>query len=71
MWFVLILDKLIFLYLVDHKHNFDKYNSSSVTDYGVGYDYASIMHYSPYAFSKNDKMTISPKVTKVVPSSII
>ncbi|XP_054289680.1 zinc metalloproteinase nas-15-like [Macrosteles quadrilineatus] len=48
----------------DHKHNFDKYNSSTVTDHGVGYDYESIMHYSAYAFSRNDQMTITPKDKK-------
>lgn len=48
----------------DHKHNFDKYNNTAVTDYGVGYDYSSIMHYSAYAFSKNDKITISAKDKK-------
>ncbi|KAG8308162.1 hypothetical protein J6590_002246 [Homalodisca vitripennis] len=48
-----------------HKHNFNKYNSSAVTDYGVGYDYSSIMHYSAYAFSKNEQMTITAKAPNV------
>ncbi|KAH8403180.1 hypothetical protein KR222_006461, partial [Zaprionus bogoriensis] len=39
------------------KHNFQIYRS---TDFGIGYDYASIMHYGPYAFSINGKPTIFP-----------
>lgn len=45
-----------------HEHNFDKQGPSVVTDFGVGYDYQSIMHYSNYAFSKNKKPTLTPKV---------
>lgn len=41
-----------------HEHNFNKYNTSVVTDYGVSYDYGSVMHYSGKAFSKNDEPTI-------------
>ncbi|KAF7992668.1 hypothetical protein HCN44_005012 [Aphidius gifuensis] len=43
------------------EHNFEKYDSNTVTDYGVGYDYQSVMHYSSKAFSKNGNMTIVPK----------
>ncbi|GAB0091048.1 zinc metalloproteinase nas-13 [Sergentomyia squamirostris] len=35
------------------EHNFEVYTNSYVTDYNEGYDYGSIMHYGPYAFSKN------------------
>ncbi|XP_059469224.1 hatching enzyme 1.2-like [Neocloeon triangulifer] len=42
------------------KHQFVKYNTSYVTDYGVGYDYDSLMHYSRKAFSKNGEDTIIP-----------
>lgn len=38
--------------------NFNKYNSSIVTDFGTTYDYSSIMHYSGKAFSKNGNATI-------------
>jgi hypothetical protein len=38
--------------------NFNKYNSSYVSDYGTKYDYNSIMHYSGTAFSKNKNATI-------------
>ncbi|CAD7089224.1 unnamed protein product [Hermetia illucens] len=41
--------------------NFDKYSSSYVTDFGIGYDYGSIMHYDAYAFSKNGQKTIVTK----------
>lgn len=43
------------------EHNFNKYSSSEVTNFGVRYDYASIMHYGPYSFSKNGRPTISAK----------
>lgn len=43
-----------------HEHNFDKYDESEVTDFGVAYDYGSIMHYSRTAFSKNGKDTMEP-----------
>ena len=45
-----------------HKHNFNKYEASQVTSYGIGYDYGSIMHYSEKAFSKNNLITIEPLV---------
>ncbi|XP_026477499.1 zinc metalloproteinase nas-13-like [Ctenocephalides felis] len=44
------------------EHNFNRYNSRIVTSHGVKYDYESVMHYGPYAFSRNGKMTIVPKV---------
>ncbi|XP_024945655.1 astacin isoform X2 [Cephus cinctus] len=47
------------------EHNFNKYDSDTVTDYGIGYDYKSIMHYSAHAFSKNGEPTISPIKEKV------
>lgn len=39
------------------KHNFQIYHS---TDFGIGYDYNSLMHYGAYAFSRNGKATIMP-----------
>lgn len=42
-------------------YNFKKFNESDVTDFGVGYDYESIMHYRDTAFSKNGNKTIIPK----------
>ncbi|XP_055838795.1 seminal metalloprotease 1-like [Episyrphus balteatus] len=43
-----------------HEHNFEIYNSSVVEDFGVAYDYGSVMHYSSTAFSKNGEKTIIP-----------
>ncbi|CAB3369738.1 Hypothetical predicted protein [Cloeon dipterum] len=40
--------------------SFDKESSKVVTDFGVGYDYGSVMHYSRKAFSKNGEDTITP-----------
>ncbi|XP_030561599.1 zinc metalloproteinase nas-4 [Drosophila novamexicana] len=42
------------------ENNFAIYNSKDVGDFGLGYDYYSLMHYGPYAFSKNGKRTIIP-----------
>ncbi|XP_048481815.1 uncharacterized protein LOC105395628 [Plutella xylostella] len=43
------------------RHNFRKYNVFSVSDFGVGYDYDSVLHYSRRAFSSNGKPTLVPK----------
>lgn len=43
--------------------NFEKYGALNVTDFGIGYDYSSIMHYSSKAFSKNGRPTIVPVVS--------
>ncbi|EDW51847.1 zinc metalloproteinase nas-4 [Drosophila sechellia] len=43
-----------------HEHNFQRLRANGVTNYGFGYDYDSIMHYGPFAFSKNGKSTIVP-----------
>ncbi|XP_063238329.1 hatching enzyme 1.2 [Bacillus rossius redtenbacheri] len=42
------------------EHNFQKHNASRVTNYGILYDYGSVMHYSAHAFSKNGEPTITP-----------
>lgn len=44
-----------------HEHNFKKAKKGSTDDYGVNYDYGSVMHYSPKAFSVNGEHTIEPK----------
>nr|XP_032514417.1 zinc metalloproteinase nas-4-like [Danaus plexippus plexippus] len=42
------------------EHNFAKYTVDTVTDFGVPYDYGSVMHYPEKAFSKNGNRTIIP-----------
>ncbi|XP_053617150.1 hatching enzyme 1.2-like [Plodia interpunctella] len=44
------------------ENNFKKADRQNTIDYGVTYDYNSVMHYSEYAFSKNRQKTIEPKV---------
>ncbi|XP_050321644.1 seminal metalloprotease 1-like [Bactrocera neohumeralis] len=41
-------------------HDFTKYSKDFVEDFGEKYDYGSIMHYSPHAFSANGAKTIVP-----------
>ncbi|CAD6185018.1 unnamed protein product [Caenorhabditis auriculariae] len=40
---------------------FDKYSLNMIDHLGTNYDYGSVMHYAPTAFSKNGKPTIEPK----------
>ncbi|XP_044732999.1 zinc metalloproteinase nas-13-like [Chrysoperla carnea] len=40
------------------EHNFEKYGRDTITNFDVTYDYGSVLHYGPYAFSKNGKKTI-------------
>ncbi|KAI8442421.1 hypothetical protein MSG28_005935 [Choristoneura fumiferana] len=44
------------------ENNFKKADAKRTNDFGVPYDYNSVMHYSEYAFSKNGRKTIEPKV---------
>lgn len=44
------------------EHNFEKYEENLVDNFDQDYDYASLMHYTPYGFSKNGEMTIVPFV---------
>ena len=45
---------------VGKENAFGKYNAQTSTDFGVGYDYGSVLHYGPKAFSKNGRNTIVP-----------
>ncbi|CAG9791605.1 unnamed protein product [Diatraea saccharalis] len=47
------------------ENNFRKADKEHTNDFGVTYDYNSVMHYSEYAFSRNSKKTIEPKVSGV------
>lgn len=46
--------------LINHTHNFRKYSKDFITQYGIEYDYGSVMHYPSTAFSKDGKPTIVP-----------
>lgn len=53
--------------IIDGKeHNFLPYGEDQVTDFGIGYDYKSIMHYSKYAFSRNGEPTMTAKVNILI-----
>lgn len=41
-------------------HNFNKYEKDMIEDFEEEYDYGSILHYSPFAFSSNGEKTIKP-----------
>ncbi|XP_034183444.1 zinc metalloproteinase nas-13-like [Osmia lignaria lignaria] len=46
-----------------HDSNFLKASKQTTDDFGIAYDYNSVMHYSSYAFSKNGKPTIIPRTS--------
>nr|XP_022905936.1 zinc metalloproteinase nas-15-like [Onthophagus taurus] len=56
--FVTILWKNI---AMGRENNFEKLKNGTSSDFQVPYDYDSVMHYSKYAFSKNQQATIDPK----------
>lgn len=42
------------------ERNFYKEDNMTVSNFGVEYDYNSVMHYSSTTFSKNGRRTIIP-----------
>ena len=42
----------------DKEHNFVKYDKSQVSEFGLPYDYESLMHYGANDFGKHGKRTI-------------
>ncbi|KAM7352139.1 seminal metalloprotease 1-like [Cochliomyia hominivorax] len=53
--------KIVWENIKKDKHNqFRKRSEQTVTDFGVDYDFGSVMHYGPRAFTKNNKKTIIP-----------
>lgn len=44
------------------ERNFEKAKSDDAIGFGVRYDYGSVMHYSPVAFSRNGQPTIETKM---------
>ncbi|TMW47790.1 hypothetical protein DOY81_007128 [Sarcophaga bullata] len=46
--------------MVGKENAFTKYNPQTSTDFGIGYDYGSVLHYGPKVFSKNGRNTIVP-----------
>lgn len=51
--------------------NFDKAPKGSTNGFGVAYDFNSVMHYSQFAFSKNERATLQPKVKCVIDKLIM
>jgi hypothetical protein len=49
----------------EQENNFNVYTATVITSFGVPYDYGSILHYGPYAFSANGLPTITPKVSQL------
>ncbi|XP_070493986.1 high choriolytic enzyme 1-like [Chironomus tepperi] len=45
----------------NQRHNFERVDPKKYNNFGTPYDYISVMHYGPKAFSKNGKETITPK----------
>ena len=64
---MIFLSMIILCFSLLKQYAFEKYTwDSSVYNQETAYDYASIMHYSENAFSKNGKPTMVPRQGGVV-----
>jgi len=53
--------KIAYEHILDGlQHNFDKYPTDVISNYGVDYDVLSVMHYPGYGFTRNGYATIIP-----------
>jgi Astacin (Peptidase family M12A) len=48
------------------EHNFEKHPSTLISQFGVPYDFTSVMHYDAYTFSKNELPTIESLTGQVI-----
>ena len=55
-WVEIVWDKIT----EGTQNNFVKYSENVITNYGVDYDYGSVMHYPAVAFSIDGSATIIP-----------
>ena len=51
---------MLLIHITGLESNFEVTSTAFVTTQGVPYDIRSIMHYSAYAFSRNNQPTIEP-----------
>jgi Astacin (Peptidase family M12A) len=51
------------------ENNFNTYPDTRISNFGVPYDYESVMHYSAYAFSINGEKTIIAIFVSVICNS--